>query len=90
MITELTPTKTDLDCQFTAFQRVRALVQNDWPEPELHLFGSSVNGLCTANSSDMDLSLQLPEAVGHVSGWQSRHYFAIVKKYICNKNPVLI
>lgn len=63
VVDQLRPSQEEQERQKEAFQQVRSTLLREWPEAQVHLFGSTANCLSICNNNDIDVCLELPEGV---------------------------
>ena len=62
MVDQLRPSREEQERQKQAFQQVQSTLQQEWPDAQVHLFGSTANCLSICNNNDIDVCLELPDS----------------------------
>lgn len=57
----LCPSADESAAAHAAFERVKAVLLDQFPDGSVHLFGSLANGLCITQSNDIDVTLHLDD-----------------------------
>ena len=65
VVDTLRPSPEEQQRQKEAFQQVQGVLQQRWPQAQVHLFGSTANCLSICNNNDIDVCLELPEELQH-------------------------
>ncbi|KAK9806970.1 hypothetical protein WJX72_009015 [[Myrmecia] bisecta] len=67
LVASLQPGAEEVARQQVAFEAVRRVLSQGWPQAQVHLFGSTANGLSICNNNDIDICLELPDGSDSLS-----------------------
>ena len=56
----LAPSSEERKRHAIALEAVKKVLQKEWPESKVHLFGSTANDLCIGANNDIDVCIELP------------------------------
>ena len=57
----LAPSSEERQRHALALEAVRKVLQKEWPNSRVHLFGSTANDLCIGANNDIDVCIELPQ-----------------------------
>ena len=63
VVEDLQPREEEIKRHAKAFAMVKELLLERWPDAEVHLFGSTANGLSITGNNDLDICLEIPNLI---------------------------
>ena len=91
VVDQLRPTQEEQQRQKEAFEQVHSTLLQQWPEANVHLFGSTANCLSICNNNDIDVCLELPESISdQVTSLHESHSVSSADMILFSWRPLLV